>query len=271
MIADRIAIVGLGRMGRWLAEELSKDHRVATVESVAERRLGGEHFVELPELAALRRFDPTLVINCVSLAATRPVQLEILEHTATQCVVADIASVKSDLHDLILGQAHRTVSLHPMFGPKFANLASLTGERALILEESCDAGKLFFHRFFAARGVAVEEIPLREHDTVMANALALPYLTSLGFAAAATSLGPTGTSFRRHSELAAAILSESDEFLLPILSGVGGEPLRQLIAELLSFQATLAGSPSEPMEYLKCLRLRMEALKGGNGDNNGSG
>ena len=92
----------------------------------------------------IREFKPELLINAVTLKYTIPVFKEVIPYLPKECIISDIASVKTDLKDFYESTGMRYVSTHPMFGPTFANLQQLSEENAIIISEGDYMGRIFF-------------------------------------------------------------------------------------------------------------------------------
>ena len=122
-------------MGMFLADTLCMEHDVALYARHPEKLrycLNTRRFTTYDEI---REFDPELLINCVTIKNTLPVFNEVLPYVSKDCVLSDIASVKTGLPEFYAQSGHRYVSTHPMFGPTFANLSDLSQNYAIIIKE----------------------------------------------------------------------------------------------------------------------------------------
>ena len=137
----KICIVGVGKMGSWLANELTKEHEVSVYDQDISkcRKLQGVKILNEPD--QITNIAPQLLINCVSLQNTVTSFHAILPHLPKDCMLCDVASVKTDLPAFYRDAGYRFVSLHPMFGPTFATLTDLRHENAVIIRDSNDEGK----------------------------------------------------------------------------------------------------------------------------------
>ena len=213
----RIAITGLGRMGAWLAEILSRDHETAVYDRRSDRRERVPGARPLAALADLEGFRPDILINAVSLEETVRSFQQAEPYLSPDCMLCDVASIKQGLPDYYRGKAVRFVSVHPMFGPTFADMDSLGEESAVIIQESDAEGAAFFRRMFDELGVKLVECSFVEHDMMMAYSLTIPFVSSLAFAACVDSRTVPGTTFKKHKEIAKGLLSEDDHLLSEIL------------------------------------------------------
>lgn len=209
--------MGTGRMGAWLTEELCWDHEVC-VHDADPRRM--KYFIKVRralDLAEAADFAPELFINCVTLGDTVQAFEAALPHLPADCVLADIASVKTGFAEYYRGVGRPFVSTHPMFGPTFANIRDLAAESAVLISESDARGKAFFRDFYEGLGIRVFEYGFEEHDRMIAYSLATPFASTMVFAACMKRQETPGTNFRRHMAIAKGLLSEDDRLLSEIM------------------------------------------------------
>jgi len=213
----KIAILGAGKIGGWLARELAADHVVAVHDRDPAKAgsAGGTAWLgSLPELADFR---PDMLLNAVSLPETVPAFQSAGPWLTGDCLLADVASIKSDLPAFYAGSGNRFVSVHPMFGPTFSDLASLRDENAVVISESDPAGAELFRSLFRRLGVRVFEYTFAEHDRMMAYSLSVPFVASLVFSTGLNATAVPGTTFARHLRIARGLLAEDDHLLAEIL------------------------------------------------------
>ena len=213
----KIFIIGAGKMGSWLVEELCFDHDVAVFD-IDPRNM--KHFINIKrfmKLEEVSEFNPDLLINCVNLHITEEVFDQVLPLISDKCIIADIASVKNGLADYYKKSGKRFVSTHPMFGPTFGNVRNLSNENAIIIKESDTEGKKVFHDLFERVKLNIYEYTFEEHDSITAYSLSTPFASSLVFAACMKKIDAPGTTFRRHLEIARGVLSEDDYLVAEIL------------------------------------------------------
>lgn len=233
----RIAIMGMGKMGSWLARELARENVVAAFDRDAEKAAGLSGVQPLEQLSDLSEFSPKLLINIVSLENTIPAFLAAQAYLPESCMLCDVASVKGRLPEYYAKCGFRFVSVHPMFGPTYADINSLALENAVIIKESDGVGARLFRSFFAARGLRIYDFSFAEHDAMMAYSLTTPFVTSLVFAACLDNTAVPGTTFFRHRELARRLLSEDDSLLCEVLFNLQSLPqLERITARLEELQ-----------------------------------
>ena len=208
-----ICILGTGKMGAWLANQLAANHTVSVFDTDASKSRAVAGVRVLNSIEEISGASPQLLINAVSLQHTVATFRAVIPHLAADCLLCDIASVKGDLPAYYREAGIRFVSIHPMFGPTFADLNHLRKENAVIISDSDDEGKEFFRKFFAQFGVNVFEYSFGEHDVMMAYSLTLPFVSSMVFASCVSTEAVPGTTFQHHLDVARGLLSE-DNFLL---------------------------------------------------------
>lgn len=233
----KILILGAGKMGAFFVDLLSFDHETA-VYDVDPQRLrfmyNTQRFTTLDEIEAFR---PELVINAVTLKYTLSVFDTLLPLLPSDCILSDIASVKTGFKEYYEATGRRYVSTHPMFGPTFANLGALSSENAIIINEGDYMGRIFFKDLYGKLGLNVFEYTFDEHDETMAYSLSIPFVSTFVFAAVMKHQDAPGTTFKRHMQIARGVLGEDDCLLREILFNprTGGqvEKIRTELKELL--------------------------------------
>jgi len=213
----RILVLGAGHMGAWLVEELCLDHEVA-VYDLDRRKL--KYFFNVTRFLSpseVEGFEPELVINAVSIANIHEAFEDFLPYLPEECILSDIASVKTGINELYKTLGKRFVSTHPMFGPTFANIRDLSNENAIIIKESGKEGKAFFRDFYRRIKLNVYEYTFEEHDQTIAYSLSVPFASSMVFAASMKKQEAPGTTFRKHFDIAKGLLSEDDHLLAEIM------------------------------------------------------
>ena len=224
-------------MGAFFVDLLSFDHETA-VYDVNPQRLrfmyNTQRFTTLEEIEAFR---PDLVINAVTLKYTLSVFDQIMPLLPQDCILSDIASVKTGFKEYYEATGRRYVSTHPMFGPTFANLGALSSENAIIISEGDYMGRIFFKDLYGKLGLNVFEYTFDEHDETMAYSLSVPFVSTFVFAAIMKHQDAPGTTFKRHMQVARGVLGEDDCLLREILFNprTGGqvEEIRTELKELL--------------------------------------
>lgn len=233
----RILVLGAGKMGSFFLDLLSFDHETAVYEKDPMRMRFTYNCRRFTTLEEIEGFSPELVINAVTVKYTVSAFNEVLPHLPKDCILSDIASVKTGLKDFYEQCGRRYVSTHPMFGPTFANLQQLSEENAIIISEGDYMGRIFFKDLYARLGLNIYEYTFDEHDRTVAYSLSIPFVSTFVFAAVMKHQDAPGTTFKRHMRIAKGVLNEDDYLLQEILFNpyTGGqvEQIRSELKDLL--------------------------------------
>ena len=229
----KIAIMGTGKMGSWLANIISKSHEVAVYDVNPARIHHIENVKVLKKIEHIGKFDPSLLINAANLQYTTVVFEQAIPYLSEECILCDITSIKGDLQEYYAACPFRFVSLHPMFGPTFADMTSLSEEAVIIIEESDQKGAQFFTKLFEDLNARIFLCSFARHDKMMAYSLTLPFVSSMAFAACVDESAVPGTTFAKHRSIAKGLLSEDNHLLAEILFNPNSvEELEQITARL---------------------------------------
>ena len=204
-------------MGSFFVDLLSFDHETAVYETDARKLRFMYNTLRFTTLEEIAEFRPELVINAVTLNHTIDVFREIMPVLPQDCIISDIASVKTHLKEFYAQSGFRYVSTHPMFGPTFANLGQLSNENAIIISEGDYMGRIFFKDLYSRLGLNIYEYTFEEHDRTVAYSLSIPFVSTFVFAAVMKHQDAPGTTFKRHMRIAKGVLSEDDYLLQEIL------------------------------------------------------
>lgn len=213
----KIAIIGLGQMGGWFAQKLSDKYDICIYDIEPACCEKFQNCLILPELSALKNFAPDILINAVSLQNTIAAFKSATPFLPPDCILSDLASIKGNIPDYYRQCGFRFTSLHPMFGPTFANVERIEDENIILIKESEAAGLAFFRSFFAGLGLNIFAYSFSEHDQMCAYSLTLPFASTMVFAACMNNSAVPGTTFRKHLEIARGLLQEDDFLLSEIL------------------------------------------------------
>lgn len=209
----KILILGAGKMGSFFCDLLSFDHDVAVYDPDPRRlrfTFNAQRFSDLDEIDA---FEPHLVINASTVKYTLDAFRQVLPHLSKNCIISDIASVKTGLPEFYAQCGHPYVSTHPMFGPTFASLSNLGSENAIIISEGDHLGKVFFRDLYSRLKLNIVEYTFEQHDETIAYSLSIPFAATLAFASVMKHQEAPGTTFKRHMQIAEGLMSE-DEYLV---------------------------------------------------------
>lgn len=241
----KILILGYGRMGSWFAGELAWIHEVAVYDSDLKKLKKATGISVFDEPSYIKTFRPELIINAVSLKNTISVFKEVIPYIEKNCIISDIASIKGELKDFYTTCGLEFVSIHPMFGPTFANMGSLKNESVIFIKGSSIDGVGFFKEFFSKYKLKFFEYTFDEHDEMMAYSLTLPFLCSMAFAASVKKDVVPGTTFARHLKIARKLLKEDDHLLGEILFNKYSISKLNLITGKLEYLKHIIGSKDQ--------------------------
>lgn len=248
-------------MGSFFLDLLSFEHETAVYEKAPERLRFTFNTLRFTTMKEIEDFKPELVINAVTVKYTISAFKEVIPHLPADCIISDIASVKTGLKDFYANCGHRYVSTHPMFGPTFANLNQLSHENAIIINEGDYMGRIFFKDLYNRIGLSIYEYSFEEHDKTVAYSLSIPFVSTFVFAAVMKHQDAPGTTFKRHMNIAKGVLSEDDYLLQEILfNPYTSEQVEQIRTELKELLGIIERKDEKGMEaYLTKIRSNLKA------------
>ena len=257
----RILVLGAGKMGSFFLDLLSFGHETAVYEKNPERLRFTFNTLRFTSLEEIEDFKPELVINAVTVKYTIPAFREVIPHLPEDCIISDIASVKTGLKEFYTECGHRYVSTHPMFGPTFANLNQLSQENAIVISEGDYMGRIFFKDLYQRLGLSIYEYTFEEHDKTVAYSLSIPFVSTFVFAAVMKHQDAPGTTFKRHMNIARGVLSEDDYLLQEVLFNPHtSEQVEHIRTELKDLLGIIERKDEEGMKaYLEKIRANVKA------------
>ena len=204
-------------MGSFFTDILSFQHETAVFDVNPHQLRFVYNTYRFTTLEEIKDFEPELVINAVTVKYTLDAFRQVLPVLPKDCIISDIASVKTGLKKFYDESGFRYVSTHPMFGPTFASLNNLNTENAIIISEGDHLGKIFFKDLYGSLKLNVCEYTFEGHDEVVAYSLSVPFASTLVFASIMKHQDAPGTTFKKHMAIARGLLSEDDYLLTEIL------------------------------------------------------
>ena len=208
----RILILGAGKMGTFLTDVLSFQHETAVFDTDPQKLRFVYHTYRFTNIDEIREFS-------------------------RDCIISDIASVKTGLQEYYEKSGFRYVSTHPMFGPTFASLGNLSSENAIIIKEGDHMGRIFFKDLYQNLHLNIFEYSFDEHDETVAYSLSIPFVSTFVFSAVMKHQDAPGTTFKKHMAIAQGVLNEDDYLLQEILFNPRTMPqvenIRRELKELL--------------------------------------
>lgn len=256
----KILILGAGKMGTFFCDVLSFKHEVAVFDVNPQKLRFTFNTQRMTTYEEVTDFEPELVINAATVKYTLPAFEAVLPYIPKNCIISDIASVKTGLADFYAKAGHPFVSTHPMFGPTFASLSNLSNENAIIISESDHMGKVFFKDLYNELHLNIREYTFQEHDETIAFSLSIPFASTLVFASVMKHQEAPGTTFKRHMAIAHGLMSEDDYLLQEILFNPHtGEQLEKIQQQLSQLQEIVKNHDSEAMKkYLDRVRKNLK-------------
>ena len=256
----KILILGAGKMGSFFTDILSFQHETAVYDTDPQRLRFVYHTYRFTSLEEIKEFQPELVINAVTVKYTIKAFRQILPVLPKDCIISDIASVKTGLKEFYEESGFRYVSTHPMFGPTFANLGNLNTENAIIISEGDYMGRIFFKDLYSSLRLNIFEYTFDEHDETVAYSLSIPFVSTFVFSAVMKHQDAPGTTFKRHMDIAHGLLNEDDYLLQEILFNPRTpgqvENIRKELKELLDI---ISNRDAERMKnYLTKIREKIK-------------
>lgn len=252
----KILILGAGKMGSFFCDVLSFKHEVAIYDPDPQRLRFTFNAMRFSSLDEVDEFRPQLLINAATVKYTIKAFKMVLPHIPADCIISDIASVKTGLPEFYATCNHPFVSTHPMFGPTFASLSNLSSENAIIISESDHLGKVFFKDLYSELHLNIFEYTFEEHDETIAFSLSIPFASTLVFASVMRHQDAPGTTFKRHMAIARGLMSEDDFLLQEILFNPHTpEQLANIQSQLARLQEIVSNRDAKAMkEYLDQVR-----------------
>ncbi len=248
-------------MGTFFTDVLSFQHETAVFDTDERKLRFVYNTYRFTTVDEIRNFDPDLVINAVTLKYTLDAFNTVLPVLRKDCIISDIASVKTGLKEFYEQCGLPYVSTHPMFGPTFARLDNLSHENAIIIKEGDHLGRIFFKDLYQTLGLRIFEYTFDEHDETVAYSLSIPFISTITFAAVMKHQDAPGTTFKKHMTIARGLASEDDYLLQEILFNPHTiEEITNIRTELKTLAEIIANKDADAMRaYLKKIRANIAA------------
>jgi prephenate dehydrogenase len=256
----RILILGAGKMGSFFTDILSFQHETAVYDVNPHQLRFVYNTYRFTTLEEIKDFEPELVINAATVKYTLDAFRQVLPALPKDCIISDIASVKTGLKKFYDESGFRYVSTHPMFGPTFATLDNLSTQSAIIISESDHMGKAFFKDLYGSLHLRIFEYTFDEHDETIAYSLSIPFASTLVFASVMKHQEAPGTTFKRHMDIAKGLLSEDDYLLTEILFNPNTpKQINNIRTELKNLLNMIENKDTEKMQaFLTKVRKNIE-------------
>jgi chorismate mutase/prephenate dehydrogenase len=216
-----LVIGGSGKMGRWFAEFLDSQGFAVTVADPAGPLAGFPHAADWRRLGD----DYAVTVLATPLGVTADILHE-LARRERRGLVFDIGSLKSPLAGPLRALAARgaqVTSVHPMFGP---DTELLSGRHVLFMDAGCPQAVREARQLFASTMAQQMEMPLDEHDRLIAFVLGVSHALNIAFFTALAESGEaaprlanvSSTTFDAQLEVAARVARENPHLYFEIQS-----------------------------------------------------
>lgn len=233
----KVAVIGTGEMGRWLAKFSKRLGEVAVVSRSAakSRRVAAELKVSsMPARDAAAWAD--IILVAVPISQTPAMLAELAKVARSGSLLADVASVKTGAVDAMkrITADLELVSIHPLFGPGATSLRNKD-----IVVVPVRPGKLYkeLKRALAKKGARVTEMDADTHDRVMAIVQCMSHFVLLAY---------------MHSIKSVSGLKQADRLRTPIFSN-----LMNLAKASMTGNPDLYGELQVQNKYAKVVRSSM--------------
>ncbi|MCC7258719.1 MAG: prephenate dehydrogenase/arogenate dehydrogenase family protein [Gammaproteobacteria bacterium] len=214
-----LVVGGAGKMGRWFVEFLDSQGYAVTVADPGGSVPGFRHVDDWRTLA--NAFDITVVATPIG--ATDAILHEMAARD-WRGLVFDVGSIKAPLSGglrALAARGCRVTSLHPMFGP---DTELLSGRHVLFMDAGSTAAVREARQLFASTMARQIEMPLDEHDRLIAYVLGLSHALNIAFFTALAESGETAprlanlssTTFDAQLDVAARVAQESPQLYFEI-------------------------------------------------------
>jgi len=182
----RIAVVGVGAMGRWFADFAKRELGevvVADLSAAKARQVAEELGVRAAKTGADAASVADVVIVAVPIAKTPGAVKELAEHAKEGALLMDVASAKGEVVEAMQGIKRKLelVSLHPLFGPGAKGVKGMD-----FVEVPVRAGKRYesFKGRLLELGAHLTEMDAEEHDRLMAISQCMTHFVLLSYLSA---------------------------------------------------------------------------------------
>jgi chorismate mutase/prephenate dehydrogenase len=229
-----LVIGGNGKMGRWFVEFLDSQGFDVTVADPAGPFPGFKHAADWRTLPG----DFAVTVVATPLGVTAAI-LEELAGRRHKGLIFDIGSLKSPLVGALrrlAASGARVTSLHPMFGP---DTELLSGRHVLFMETGSPDAVREARQLFASTMAQQMEMPLEEHDRLIAYVLGLSHALNIAFFTALAESGETAprlanlssTTFDAQLDVATRVARENPQlyFEIQTLNPEGSFALEELL------------------------------------------
>lgn len=186
----KVAVIGVGAMGKWLAnfakQNLGEEVIVADADTAKAKQVARELNVSVGSVAEAAA-EAELVLVAVPISETPEVIKSLAGQAQKGALLADVASVKSDVVEVMRGIETQLelVSLHPLFGP---GATSVKGKDFVVVPVRPSKRYARLKKRLLDLGARVTEMKAEEHDHVMAMIQCMTHFTLIAYLSALKSM-----------------------------------------------------------------------------------
>jgi len=185
----KVAVIGAGEMGRWLAKFFKRLGEVilSDVSPSKARKVASELKITARATEiAVRKAD--LILIAVPISKTPGVLMKVAKVARRGALLVDVASVKSEVVKTMekIKEDVELVSMHPLFGP---GASSLRNKDVVVIPVRSGERYQKFKKFLVKSGAKVTEMDADVHDRAMAMVQCLSHFVLLACIRSLVSLG----------------------------------------------------------------------------------
>ncbi|QOC21409.1 prephenate dehydrogenase/arogenate dehydrogenase family protein [Wenzhouxiangella sp. AB-CW3] len=244
-----LVIGGAGRMGRWLASFLDNQGYEVLLADPALNDGHEKHFSDWREAP----LNVSLIVVAAPLRQT-PAIIDELAQRRVPGLVFEVGSIKTPLIDSLRSAARSGLAVcavHPMFGP---DTRLLSGRHVLVMDVGCPAAVNEVTALFSDTMAEMVDIPLEQHDQLIALVLGLSHALNIAFFTALVRsgieagqlAGISSTTFRRQLEIARDVAGENPALYYEIQNlNEHGHIARDALLEAIESIREAADSPDD--------------------------
>ncbi len=185
----RVAVIGAGAMGKWLANFAKRNLGeviVADIKSARAKDVASELDASakpIKEAAA----QAELLLIAVPISKTPETVKSLAEIAQKDALLADVASVKSDVVDVMrkIKTNIELVSVHPLFGP---GAVSIAGKDIVVVPVKPGKRYSELKKRLVELGARVTEMDAEQHDRLMAMIQCMTHFVLLAYLTAIKSM-----------------------------------------------------------------------------------
>jgi prephenate dehydrogenase len=189
----KVAIIGVGAMGKWFAGFAKQNFGeviVADVNAARSKKVAKEVGVRAEEICEHAVAQVDMAIIAVPIEKTPEVVMSMAKAMRAGALLMDVASVKSDVVQAMneLDVDLELVSIHPLFGP---GSTTLKGKDFVAVPVKPGKRYAQFKNRLTKLGANITELEAKEHDSVMAISQCLTHFVLLSYISALRSMKET--------------------------------------------------------------------------------